>query len=251
LRELLTSALRALGPFRGGVAFRSLSRRDVDNRLGELVEVPRALGGHWSRPLRGNFRSASKLSAALWSKTAARCLAFSSGHTSTVDSVPFGAIRTTCHPKALASYRSRFILGICAPSRPFSSPKPPRHNQTDPLPARALRWTAHSCGCRRAGSVAIDIRKFSAKPPNEPADGSRCPDRTGAPRLARQRAHTGCRKKEAIPEKLRPDSAIAGVTAQGRRGPAKRRNKCGSDHVMLSRSRIYRRRDSLRINSSI
>jgi hypothetical protein len=70
--------------------------------------------GHSSRPLRGNFCLASKLSAALWSKTAARCFAFSSGHTSTVDSVPFGSIRTTCHPKALASYRSRFILRICA-----------------------------------------------------------------------------------------------------------------------------------------
>src|SRR5277367_6204340 len=57
--------------------------------------------GHSSRPLRGNFCSASKLSAALWSKTAARCFAFSSGHTSTVVSVPFGSIRTTCHPKAL------------------------------------------------------------------------------------------------------------------------------------------------------
>ena len=85
------------------------------------VGVPRAFGmGHSSRPLRGNFCSASKLSAALWSKTAARCFAFSSGHTSTVDSVPSGAIRTTCHPMALASYRSRFILRICAPCRPFA-----------------------------------------------------------------------------------------------------------------------------------
>jgi len=80
-------------------------------------------GGHLSGPLRGNFCSASKFSAALWSKTAARCLAFSSGHVSTVDSVPSGAIRTTCHPKALASYRSRFILRICAPSGRFSSPE--------------------------------------------------------------------------------------------------------------------------------
>jgi hypothetical protein len=79
-----------------------------------------AFGCHLSGPLRGNFRSASKFSAALWSKTSARCLAFSSGHTSTVDSVPSGAIRTTCHPKA---YRSRFILRICAPTRPFSSPE--------------------------------------------------------------------------------------------------------------------------------
>ena len=71
---------------------------------------PRAFGGHLSRHLRGNFCSASKLSAALWSKTAARCFAFSSGHTSTVDSIPFGSIRTTCHPKALASYRSRFMF---------------------------------------------------------------------------------------------------------------------------------------------
>jgi hypothetical protein len=38
-----------------------------------------------------------------------------------VDSVPSGAIRTTCHPKGLASYRSRFILRICAPSGRFSS----------------------------------------------------------------------------------------------------------------------------------
>jgi hypothetical protein len=87
-----------------------------------VPSLPRAFGGHSPRPLRGNFRSASKLSAALWSKTAARCLAFSSGHTSTVDSIPFRSIRTTCHPKALASYRSRFILRICAPTRPFSSP---------------------------------------------------------------------------------------------------------------------------------
>src|ERR1700682_6188394 len=99
-----------------------------------MNQTTRAFGvGHSSRPLRGNFRSASKLSAALWSKTAARCLAFSSGHTSTVDSVPFGSIRTTCHPKALASYRSRFMLRICAPTRPFSSPEL-CHNQTDPLP---------------------------------------------------------------------------------------------------------------------
>ena len=93
--------------------------------VGELVEVvPRAFGtGHLSRPLPGKFCSASKLSAALWSKTSARCLAFSSGHTSTVDSVPSGAIRTTCHPMALASYRSRFILRICAPTCPFSSPE--------------------------------------------------------------------------------------------------------------------------------
>ena len=62
------------------------------------------------------------------------CLAFSSGHVSTVDSVPSGAIRTTCHPMALASYRSRFILRICAPSGRFSTP-PGCHNQTDPLPS--------------------------------------------------------------------------------------------------------------------
>jgi hypothetical protein len=82
-----------------------------------------ASGCHLSGLLRGNFRSASKLSAALWSKTSARCLAFSSGHTSTVDSVPFGSIRTTCHPKALASYRSRFISRVCAPTGPFFSPE--------------------------------------------------------------------------------------------------------------------------------
>src|SRR5260370_25437502 len=80
------------------------------NELGHQI-IPRAVGGHSSH-LRGNFCSASKLSAALWSKTAARCFAFSSGHTSTVDSVPFGAIRTTCHPRDLASYRSRFMLRI-------------------------------------------------------------------------------------------------------------------------------------------
>jgi hypothetical protein len=94
------------------------------NFVGELVGVPRAFGvAHLPGPLRDNCCSASKLSAALWSNTSARCLAFSSGHVSTVDSVPSGAIRTTCHPMALASYRSRFILRICAPTRPFSSPE--------------------------------------------------------------------------------------------------------------------------------
>jgi hypothetical protein len=112
---------------------RLLHRHALAGSNRELIGVPRAFGGHSSRHLRGNFCSASKLSAALWSKTAARCFAFSSGHTSTVDSVPFGSIRTTCHPKALASYRSRFMLRICAPDSPFSSEQC-CHNQTDPLP---------------------------------------------------------------------------------------------------------------------
>ena len=87
-------------------------------------KVARAFGvAHLPGPLRDNCCSASKLSAALWSKTSARCLAFSSGHVSTVDSVPSGAIRTTCHPRGLASYRSRFISRICAPTRSFSSPE--------------------------------------------------------------------------------------------------------------------------------
>ena len=104
---------------------------DIDDRFGELVGVPRAFGGHSSRPLR-----ASKLSSALWSKTLARCLAFSSGHTSTVDSVPSGSIRMTCHPKDLASYRSRFILRICAQTRRFSSLERRRnHTASHVLPA--------------------------------------------------------------------------------------------------------------------
>jgi hypothetical protein len=114
---------------------------DIDNRFGALVGVPRAFGGHSSRPLR-----ASKLSSALWSKTLARCLAFSSGHTSTVDSVPSGSIRMTCHPKDLASYRSRFILRICAQTRRFSSPE--RRHQTDPLPPLP-RWGSSRCARRR------------------------------------------------------------------------------------------------------
>src|ERR1700680_902914 len=89
--------------------------------IGDLLGSLGRLGRHSSRHLRGNFCPASKLSAALWSKTAALCFAFSSGQTSTVDSVPFGSIRTTCHPKDLASYRSRFMLRICAPDSPFSS----------------------------------------------------------------------------------------------------------------------------------
>src|SRR5713226_10605332 len=93
--------------------------------LASWLGVPRAFGGHSSRPLR-----ASKLSSALWSKTLARCLAFSSGHTSTVDSVPSGSIRMTCHPKDLASYRSRFILRICAQTRRFSSPERPAHDNS-------------------------------------------------------------------------------------------------------------------------
>jgi hypothetical protein len=101
-----------------------ISRIDLASWLGSLGR----LGGHSSRRLR-----ASKLSAALWSKTSARCLAFSSGHTSAVDSVPSGSIRTTCHPKDLASYRSRFILRICAQTSRLSSPER-RYNQTDPLP---------------------------------------------------------------------------------------------------------------------
>src|SRR5471030_57295 len=115
-------------------AVRLLPRRYIDDRFSELVGVPRAFGvAHLPGPLRDNCCSASKLSAALWSKTSARCLAFSSGHVSTVDSVPSGAIRTTCHPMGLASYRSRFILRICAPTRSFSSPEV-CHIQTDPLP---------------------------------------------------------------------------------------------------------------------
>jgi hypothetical protein len=98
--------------------------------LASWLGSPGAFGCHSSRLLR-----ASKLSAALWSKTSARCLAFSSGHTSTEDSVPSGSIRTTCHPKALASYRSRFILQICAGNRQFSSPEL-CHNQTGLLPER-------------------------------------------------------------------------------------------------------------------
>jgi hypothetical protein len=71
-----------------------ISMIDLASWLGSLA---RAFGGHSSRPLR-----ASKLSSALSSKTLARCLAFSSGHTSTVDSVPSGSIRMTCHPKCLS-----------------------------------------------------------------------------------------------------------------------------------------------------
>jgi hypothetical protein len=44
-----------------------------------------------------------------------------------VDSVPSVSIRMTCHPKDLASYRTRFILRICAQTRRFSSPER-RHN---------------------------------------------------------------------------------------------------------------------------
>jgi len=112
----------------------ALAARDIEDRFSELVGVTRAFGGHSSRRLR-----ASKLSAALWSKTSARCLAFSSDHTSTVDSVPSGSIRTTCHPKDLASYHSRFILRICAQTSRFSGPE--RYNQTDPLP----RWGSSRC----------------------------------------------------------------------------------------------------------
>jgi hypothetical protein len=132
-------------------SFLVLLSRDV----GELVGVPRAFGGHSSR----SILRASKPSAALWSKTFARCLAFSSGHTSTVDSVPSGSIRTTCHPKALASYRSRFILRICAPNRPFSSPEL-YHNQTDPLPTVCAPGGV-SMGIRRDGVGSRRIENAS------------------------------------------------------------------------------------------
>ena len=124
-------------------------------------------GGYSSRPLRGNFCSASKLSAALWSKTAARCFAFSSGHTSTVDSVPFGSIRTTCHPKALASYRSRFILRICAPCRPQAAKGGGRTRQPFALLPYVGRFRFYLANCPPCGRAW--------RPTSSPELAWRCP----------------------------------------------------------------------------
>jgi hypothetical protein len=114
--------------------------------------------GHPSRPLRGNFCLASKRSAALWSKTAARCFAFSSGHTSIVDSVPFGSIRTTCHPKALASYRSRFILRICAPCRPQAAKGGGRTRQPFALLPYVGRFRFYLANCPPCGRAWSNVK---------------------------------------------------------------------------------------------
>jgi hypothetical protein len=127
-----TGDAQTLRPFPPGRGDRRLPA------LSKLVGVSGAFGGHRFRLLR-----ASKVSAALLSKTSARCLAFSSGHTSTEVSVPFGSIRATCHPLRLWLHIA--LVSYCKYA-PRAAGFPARKNK---LVGRLLRFVlSNSCSCR-------------------------------------------------------------------------------------------------------
>jgi hypothetical protein len=85
--------------------------------------------------------------------------------------------------------------------------------------------TAHSCDCRRAGSVAIDVKKLSAKPPSEPEAGQDDPgraDRAATLKLSRRRAHPVAEDREETRrppanDSLRPAGARISMACRWRR----------------------------------
>jgi hypothetical protein len=120
--------------FRRRVAVGLLPRRNLDNRLGELVGVSRAFGGHF--PNSSESKTNRALSPIIWavSRELSKPITSAVSPSQTCHSHRSGlrGITLTSSRRGLLD-----ILRICARACPFSSQEL-CHNQTDPLPKHVL-----------------------------------------------------------------------------------------------------------------